>query len=149
MTGFNLTVDFRTVAWARIYQSVGIAFLFVPINTAAYAFMPPGKSNAVSALINLGRNIGGSAGISLVTTVLERRSQVHQDFLVEHMNAYSDRFQVALAGAKKALTAGGSSPTQAAAQAYGQLYALLGTAAPGDDARLHRLLLDPGRSRFW
>jgi len=50
----------------------------VPINTAAYAFIPKNKSNAASGLIHLARNIGGSIGISLVTTMLARRTQFHQ-----------------------------------------------------------------------
>src|SRR5216683_4065830 len=40
----------------------------VPINTAAYAFLPRDKNNAASGLMNLARNIGGSVGISFVTT---------------------------------------------------------------------------------
>jgi DHA2 family multidrug resistance protein len=120
LSGLNLTVDFRTMAMARIYQSAGLAFLFVPINTVAYAFMPPQKSNAVSALINLGRNIGGSVGISLVTTVLARRSQTHQNILVAYVNPYSEQFRQALRSAARSLHAGGSiQPTE---QAYGLLY---------------------------
>src|SRR6266576_2062523 len=48
MTGFDLGVDFRTVVLARMIQSVGMAFLFVPINTAAYSFLPHEKNNAAS-----------------------------------------------------------------------------------------------------
>ena len=54
-----------------------MAFLFVPINTAAYAFLPREKNNAASGLMNLARNIGGSVGISVVTTMLDRRTQIH------------------------------------------------------------------------
>jgi drug resistance transporter, EmrB/QacA subfamily len=122
MTGFNLNVDFSTIVWARNYQAMGIAFLFVPINTIAYAFMPPNKSNSVSALINLGRNVGGSVGISLVTTLLARRAQVHQSVLIEHLNPYSDKFRQALHGTTQTFIAAGSSPSQATAQAYSRLY---------------------------
>jgi DHA2 family multidrug resistance protein len=122
MSSFSLNIDFGTLAYARIYQAIGLAFLFVPINTLAYAFMPPNKSNAVSALINLGRNVGGSVGISLVTTLLARRAQVHQNMLAGNLNLYSDRFRQALHGTTQALTAAGSSPSQASVQAYAQLY---------------------------
>ena len=77
MTRFDLQIDFRTAVVARIIQAVGMAFLFVPINTAAYAFLPREKNNAASGLMNLARNMGGSVGISVVTTMLDRRSQVH------------------------------------------------------------------------
>src|SRR5882757_3908522 len=39
MAGFDLAIDFRTAAIARMFQAAGMAFLFVPINTAAYAFL--------------------------------------------------------------------------------------------------------------
>src|SRR5207245_5879739 len=39
MTKFNLQIDFRTVAEARVLQAVGMAFLFVPINPTAYALL--------------------------------------------------------------------------------------------------------------
>ena len=98
MTEFDLDVDFRTVMMARVYQAIGLAFLFVPINTAAYAFLPRDKNNAASGLMNLARNIGGSVGISLVTTLLARRAQVHQAQLVENLNPGNPQFQSTLRG---------------------------------------------------
>src|ERR1700704_2743122 len=86
MTSFDLQIDFRTVANARMIQAVGMAFLFVPINTAAYAFLPREKNNAASGLMNLARNIGGSVGISVVTTLLDRRTQAHITDLVSHIS---------------------------------------------------------------
>src|SRR6202050_2744381 len=62
MTSFDLSVDFRTVMFARVYQALGLAFLFVPINTAAYSGLPRDKNNAASGLMNLARNIGGEGG---------------------------------------------------------------------------------------
>jgi MFS transporter, DHA2 family, multidrug resistance protein len=54
----------------------------VPINTAAYSELPPGKNNNASALMNLSRNLGGSVGVSLANTMLFRRSQLHQNILI-------------------------------------------------------------------
>lgn len=118
MTRFDITVDFRTVATARIFQAIGLAFLFVPINTAAYGSIPKGKNNAASGLINLSRNIGGSVGISFVTTMLARRAQFHQTNLVEHINPGSGKFQAMLEGATHMFISRGSSAHEAARQAY-------------------------------
>jgi DHA2 family multidrug resistance protein len=119
MTNFDTSIDFRTLATARVFQAMGLAFLFVPINTAAYAFIPPGKNNAASGLINLARNIGGSVGISFVTTMLARRAQVHQSNLTAHLNSGNGQFQAMIANTTHALIARGSSPAEAARQAYG------------------------------
>src|SRR5450432_2698777 len=113
MTRFNLDVDFSTVMWARTIQAIGMAFLFVPINTMAYAYLPKNKNNAASGLMNLARNIGGSVGISVVTTLLDRRAQVHQVFLSSHLSASNPAFRSALAGASASM-GGGVNTTQKA-----------------------------------
>ena len=43
MTSFDVQIDFRTWRVARVFQALGLAFLFVPINTAAYAFLAQGQ----------------------------------------------------------------------------------------------------------
>jgi DHA2 family multidrug resistance protein len=118
MAGFDLEMDFRTAAVARMFQAAGMAFLFVPINTAAYAFLPRDKNNAASGLMNLARNIGGSVGISLVTTMLDRRSQVHLNDLSRNLSSGNPALRSMLAGASRAMQAHGSSAALATKQAY-------------------------------
>ncbi len=110
MTKFNLQIDFRTVAEARVLQAVGMAFLFVPINTAAYAFLPRDKNNAASGLMNLARNIGGSVGISVVTTMLDRRAQLHLTNLSSHLSASNTELQSRLKGLALMLQSHGGPP---------------------------------------
>lgn len=123
MTNFDLSIDFRTAAVARVIQAAGMAFLFVPINTAAYAFLPRDKNNAASGLMNLARNIGGSVGISVVTTMLDRRTQVHLTNLSANLSAGHSALQSMLQGTSQALQARGASPAHALQQAYALLQA--------------------------
>ena len=81
MSRFNLEIDYRTAVWSRMVQSLGLAFLFVPISAAAFAFIPKERTNYATGLFNLARNIGGSSGIATVTTLLARRAQFHQQIL--------------------------------------------------------------------
>jgi MFS transporter, DHA2 family, multidrug resistance protein len=118
MTRFDTAIDFRTLATARVFQAIGLAFLFVPINTAAYAFIPRNKSNAASGLINLARNIGGSIGISLVTTMLARRAQFHQASLVNNIHKGNPALQAMMSATTHMLMSRGSSAYQASHQAY-------------------------------
>jgi len=115
-------IDFRTAVLLRVYQSVGLAFLFVPINTLAYAAAPPGKNNAVSGIVNLSRNMGGDVGIAFVTTLIARRSQAHQARLAEHVTAWDGTVLSRLGGIARALEHAGSGSAVAARQAYGALY---------------------------
>ncbi len=110
MTRFDLQIDFRTAVFARVFQAAGMAFLFVPINTAAYAFLPRDKNNAASGLMNLARNIGGSVGISVVTTMLDRRAQFHLTNLSSHLSASNPALQARLKGLGLLLQSHGGGP---------------------------------------
>jgi len=123
MTSFDLAVDFHTVMMARVYQAIGLAFLFVPINTAAYSSLPRDKNNAASGLMNLARNIGGSVGISFVTTGLARRAQFHQGQLVEKLNAANPQFQSAIRGMTGIFS--GAGPGSGGSSAQQHAYAML------------------------
>ena len=121
MTTFDTSIDFRTVATARVLQAMGLAFLFVPINTAAYAFLPPGKNNEASGLINLARNVGGSVGISIVTTMLERRAQFHQQVLSANLNRGNGHFAAAMQSLTHMFVSKGASMSHATQQAYAMI----------------------------
>jgi DHA2 family multidrug resistance protein len=129
MTTFDATIDFRTAATDRVFQALGLAFLFVPINTTAYAFLPKEKNNAASGLINLARNIGGSIGISVVTTMLARRAQVHQSDLSANVHPGSPKMQAMINGMQHMLMGRGSSAYQASHQAYGMVANMMGQQA--------------------
>ena len=120
----TLTPDasFEYFAWIRVYQTVGLPFLFIPINTVAYDGLPPEKTNQASALMNVARNLGGSIGISLANVALVQREQFHQSRLVENTTPSSPIFHSTLAQMTHYFTAHGSS----AADAAGQAMALIG-----------------------
>jgi len=125
MAGFNTQIDFRTAATARIVQSMGLAFLFVPVNTAAFSSIAKEKANRATGIINLARNIGGSTGIAIVTTMLARRAQFHQSVLVSHASAAHSAYSSLLENAAHRFIAQGSSPAHAARQAQALIYVLI------------------------
>jgi DHA2 family multidrug resistance protein len=108
----------------RVYQSVGLAFLFVPINTICYVGVPQEQNNQISSMINLMRNLGGSFGISFVVTMIARRSQVHQTILAAHV-ANTPRMQTMLQGLSSTYAVRLGSGPQAMQRAYGAIYGTL------------------------
>ena len=80
-SSFTLQTDYLHYALARALQGFGYAFLFVPVSVLAYSYLPPGKNNKGSSLTNLARNWGGSFGVAFITTVHERRTDLHSDRL--------------------------------------------------------------------
>ena len=125
MSGFDLSVDFSTLAWARVYQSLGIALLFIPINTAAYQGVPADKNANASAIINMMRNIGGSVGIAVLDTYIARREQANQVTLIRHVTPYSWQTRQALQQLQQVYTAGHGSAVGALHQAQAELYAIV------------------------
>ena len=90
----DLLMSFESATRLRIAQYVPLGFIFIPATTAAYLGMPQEKSNAVAGLVNFMRNIGGSVGTSVVTTIIPRRSQYHQGVLAEHGSIVNRIFRV-------------------------------------------------------
>jgi DHA2 family multidrug resistance protein len=122
MTNFDTQASFFTIAAARVFQATGLAFLFVPINTAAYVGLPRGKTNNASALINLSRNLGGSFGVSLANTLLIRRSQFHQNRLLSASNFNATSYRQTIDSIAGTLVHRGLNPVVAAQRAVAILY---------------------------
>jgi DHA2 family multidrug resistance protein len=92
LTGFNTQVSFEHVIWVRVFQCIGLPLFFIPLNTIAYGNLPPGKNNNASALMNLMRNLGGGIGISVASTLLIRRTQLHQERLSSNVTHFYQPF---------------------------------------------------------
>jgi DHA2 family multidrug resistance protein len=118
----DLAISFNTAMWLRVAQVFGMGFLFVPISLVAYVGIAPEKNNSVAGLINFMRNIGSSVGTSIVTTLLARRAQFHQQVLVTHLRSGNPRFYGAVQGLSRTFSAGGMDPSSAKMAAYAQLY---------------------------
>jgi MFS transporter, DHA2 family, multidrug resistance protein len=118
MTSINLGIDFNTAAMYRVYQMAGIAFIFIPISTLAYIGIPRHKSNQVAGMNNLMRNLGGSIGISMLSTFLLRLAQRHQVYLVAHTSAGDPLFVGRITGLTQTLANQGIPQNEANAQAY-------------------------------
>jgi DHA2 family multidrug resistance protein len=118
----DLQISFVSASLLRSVQVVGIGFLFVPITLASYIGMPAEKSNAVAGLLNFMRNIGSSIGTSMVTTLIARRAQVHQAYLVAHVTPGSPVAPQAVAALAARLMKLGLDSNSANRQALGRIY---------------------------
>ncbi len=118
----DLQMDFTTAVELRAFQAVGMAFLFVPIQTISYSGVPVQKYNQVSGIMNLSRNMGADIGIAFVTTLIARRSQTHQANLAAQTTAFNPAYQVKLDGIARALEHAGSTSVVAAQQATAAMY---------------------------
>jgi DHA2 family multidrug resistance protein len=118
----DLLISFRSATLLRIGQYLPMGFIFVPATTAAYLGIGEDKSNAVAGLVNFTRNIGSSVGTSIVTTMIVRRSQLHQSNLVPNVKMGNARVRDTLGGMTQQLIHAGLSPYEAHRQALARMY---------------------------
>jgi DHA2 family multidrug resistance protein len=121
----DLQISFSAATWLRIAQVIGLGFLFVPITLVAYVGIAPEKNNAVAGIINFMRNMGSSVGTSMVTTLIARRSQFHQEILGDYVRSGNSNFQKAFAGLTQQLATFGLSAPDAQKQTYARIYQLV------------------------
>ena len=111
----------NAVSW-RVVMVLGMPFLFVPISVMSYVGIPQDKNNEVSGLTALARNIGGSIGVSFISTMLVRRAQVHQQFLAAHVYSGALQYRSMQQAMMHALQSTRMAPANASAYAGGQIY---------------------------
>jgi DHA2 family multidrug resistance protein len=126
----NITFELSptTLLLPILITGFGLSFVFVPISTAAYGTLPNNQIGNGSGVFNLMRNVGGSIGISIAQTLLTRRTDVHQNEILNSVPITGQQFQNSLGTAQRALRGTfGSANTLHPAQA--ELYQQLGRQA--------------------
>src|SRR5207244_12098778 len=89
MTGLAIDLPSRPVSQSGVVQGLGLGLIFVPLQSLAFDTLAPRMRTAAAALLNLSRNIGGSVGISVVSTQLVRMSQVAHSDLAQAITQHS------------------------------------------------------------
>ena len=90
MTGFYLQMDTRMIIWSGLLQGVGTGFVYVPLAAVTFATLATRLRNEGTAVFSLLRNLGSSIGISVVTTLLTRNTQIMHSRLAEHITPFGD-----------------------------------------------------------
>jgi DHA2 family multidrug resistance protein len=88
MTSLTLGMDYWSLALPRFIQGFAVGFIFVPLSTLALATIRREKLVNATAVYGMLRNLGGSIGIAVATTLLAQRSQFHQMTLVSHITRW-------------------------------------------------------------
>jgi MFS transporter, DHA2 family, multidrug resistance protein len=85
MTGFAIDQPSRPVIMSGVVQGLGLGLIFVPLQSLAFETLAVKARTTAAALLNLSRNIGGSIGISVVSTELVRLTQVSHADMAAHV----------------------------------------------------------------
>jgi DHA2 family multidrug resistance protein len=122
-------IDYDTLAKMRAAQSFGIALLFVPISTLAYATLPKELNSDAAALYTMFRNLSGSIGISLSTAMVTERTQIRQSYLAGHLNPFNPAYNQTIERYQQTLLGMGRAAETTMTTATGQMYQMLRTQA--------------------
>ncbi|PTE20790.1 EmrB/QacA family drug resistance transporter [Cereibacter changlensis JA139] len=89
MTGFTPQMDDSLIIWSGVIQGLGLGLVFVPLSTVAFATIDPMFRADATSLFSLVRNIGSSIGISMVTVMLTRNTQINHAELSTFITPYN------------------------------------------------------------
>ena len=87
MSGWSLAMSSSYVVISGFIQGIGMGLCFIPLNTVAFATLPPALRTEGSSLLNLFRSLGASMGISITTALLARNLQQSHSDLASHVTA--------------------------------------------------------------
>ena len=118
----NLSAGYWDIFWPQFFQGLGLSALFVPLTTISMDPIPRERMGNATSLFNLMRNLGGSVGVAVASTMLSRKQQEYINVFGAHVDPYSPATQARLEAARQGFIAMGSDPVTAARRAYAALY---------------------------
>ena len=124
LSHLNLNAGYWDLFFPQFFQGFFMAMLFVPLTTITMDHVAKEEMGNATSLFNLMRNIGGSIGISAVTTLIARRQQVHQTYLVRNTFESNPRLQQMASGLAQHFR-DRAGPVEAMRQSYGRIYGLV------------------------
>jgi len=93
LSSVTLDVSQSFILWPNIMIGVAFGLIFAPLTTQTMGMLRNDQIGNGAGIYNLMRNLGGSIGISLVTTLLDRGAQTHQALMRSHLTPYNPIFR--------------------------------------------------------
>ena len=116
---FTTESGMRDFFWPLIFRGIGLGLIFVPLTNLALADLPLSKIPNGTGLFNLMRQLGGSVGIALSATLLQRFTAIHRADLAASVTPYAEATRERIAMITQALVARGDVPAIAETKAIG------------------------------
>jgi DHA2 family multidrug resistance protein len=125
MAQINLNAGYWEIFWPQLIQGAGLALLFVPLTTVSMNTISQARMGFATSMFNLMRNIGGSVGIAITSTILQRQGKVVATQLGEHISASDATTQAVFTQIMNGFIAAGSDTVTASNQALKAMQGLL------------------------
>lgn len=104
--------------WMLIVRGVAMGMLFIPVTTLSLSTLKGQQIGQGAAFTGMMRQLGGSFGIALITTLISRQNVKHWSNLVTHLDANNPAVQLRLKSIQQAMIAKGMTANEALKAAY-------------------------------
>ena len=121
----SLNAGYWDFFWPQFVQGISLALLFVPLTTVTMGPIPKEQMGNATSLFNLLRNLGGSFGIAVSTTLTARYAQVHTAVLGAHVTPYNSQSYALLHGLRSNLESQGVDRLTATRQSYAAVFGMV------------------------
>jgi len=111
--------------WPLIVRGVGLGLIFMPITTMSLAGLQGRDAGQAAGLTGMIRQLGGSFGVAIVGTYLERSIQNNRVALLPNLSLYNPETVQRLQGFTQSFMAKGYTMAQAQQQAYAAMEGML------------------------
>ena len=115
-----LTPDTSSEAmfWPLVLRGMGLGLLFVPITTLALSTLKGAEIGEGAAFTGMMRQLGGSFGIAIITTMISRLNQQHRVDLIPNLSSIDTQTQQRVNGLQQMFIGKGFSFNEALDRAY-------------------------------
>jgi len=122
LSHINLNAGYWDIFWPQFIQGTSLGFLFVPLTTVTHDPIPKSQMGNATSLFNVMRNIGGSVGIAMVTTIVTRVTQSNSAQMIRNVTQFNPAATAMFEAARRGFIAKGSDPVTATQQAQAALF---------------------------
>lgn len=85
----DLDTPYNYILWFLIIRSIGLGLFMMPVTVAGMNTVPFNKIARASAMNNAIRQVSGSFGIAMLTTIMQNRQIFHLNHMAEYINTTS------------------------------------------------------------
>lgn len=103
--------------WSQLVRAAGQPLMIVPLTSITTGGIEPAQAGSASGLFNMLRNLGGSIGIAILSTLLTRREQFHSNRIGEAVSVFDPETQQRIEQLTQAFISKGIDPATAHNQA--------------------------------
>jgi DHA2 family multidrug resistance protein len=108
LSRISLQIGMSSIVIPIMMSGLAISLIFVPLTTSTMGTLTQQQMGNATGIFNLMRNVGGSIGIAMITTLVSRGAQTNQALLAPHLSRFDPVMQQKLAAIQAGLAQHGS-----------------------------------------